>query len=374
MQSVLSITRALVRETELDRLLEFIINQAKQLLKTDGAVVLLLSEDRQHLELTLINGSNLPPGAEVQLPLQGSLAGLALANHTVQISAHSLHEDYIVSIRKLLAPAPLHSLLCAPLEIQGQALGVLLLWSKNERRFTDRDSSLVYLFADQAALALYNARLHVENRRLAIEQERQRLARELHDSVTQSLYSIGMVAQASLRLLQQGQESRLSESIHYIHQLSQMALAEMRERVYDLHPTVLKDKDLVETLKGYCDMLSTQYGLTIDFMATKGLKFSVYQRENLYYIAREALWNVVKHAGPTRVKVQLEKKTDQIVLSIVDQGPGFALPAAQRSEMMGLRSMEERAKLLRGSFKIHSEAETGTQIIVQIPAQLPQAK
>src|SRR3712207_6290053 len=103
-------------------------------------------------------------------------------------------------------------------------------------------------------------------------------------------------------------------------------------------------------------MLSEQYGLTIDFTADKDLKFSIYQRENLYYIAREALWNIVKHAGPTQVKVQLMKRVNQLVLSIADQGPGFALSAAQRGEMMGLRSMEERAKLLMGSFEIHSEA------------------
>jgi PAS domain S-box-containing protein len=371
MQSVLSITRALVSEIHLDSLLNFITTQAKQLMRTDGAVVLLLSEDGQYLELAPVSEPPLILNADLQLPLQGSLAELAITTDKVQSSNQSANGDYIVSIRKLLAPAQIHSLWCAPLGVQGQTLGVLLLWSKKERKFTDRDSYLAHLFADQAALALYNARLHIENRKLAVEQERQRLARELHDSVTQSLYSIGMVAQASLRLLDKTRESKLEDPVKYIHQLSQVALAEMRERVYDLHPTVLKERELPRVLEGYCEMLSEQYGLTIDFKTEDNLKFSLYQRENLYYIAREALWNIVKHAGPTHVKVSLSRESKQFVLLIVDQGPGFALSSSQRTEMMGLRSMEERAKLLMGSFEIQSSPGTGTQITVRIPLQLP---
>lgn len=372
MQSVLSITRALVSETHPDNLLNFIITQAKQLMKTDGAVVLLLNENDQYLELTPIDETQSPLHPSLQLPLQGSLAELAITSGTVQSGNQSSNDNYIISIRKLLAPAQIHSLWCAPLGVQGQTLGVLLLWTEKERNFTDRDNYLAHLFADEAALALYNARLHIENRKLAVEQERQRLARELHDSVTQSLYSIGMAAQASLRLMDKGQESKLEDPVKYIHQLSQVALAEMRERVYGLHPTVLKERDLTQALQGYCEMLSEQYGLTVDFAAEDNLKFSLYQRENLYYIAREALWNIVKHAGPTHVTVRLNKESKGFILTIVDQGPGFALPDSQRTEMMGLRSMEERAKLLMGSFEIHSEPGTGTQITIQIPTQLPQ--
>ena len=366
MQSVLVIARALVSEIDINKLLEFIMSQAEHLTNAEGAAVLLLSEDGQWLEVATPGEAWAQMKAGLRLLTQGSLAELAIASQRVQVSNQVREDQRVASIQALLESVELHSLLCAPLIAQGENLGVLLVWNKRKQIFTEHDNRIMALFADQAALAWHNARLHTQNRELAIEQERQRLARELHDSVTQSLYSIGLAAQASLRLL--GKDSNgAQEPIIHIQQLSQTALTEMREQLYNLRPTALADKGLIEVLTGYCDRLNEQYGLTVDFAADFKPKLSMYQKESLYYIAREALWNVVKHSESNEVKLSLMREQDEIVLSILDQGAGFDAIALDQAETMGLRNMKERAKLLGGSFELQSRSERGTWIFVRIP-------
>jgi PAS domain S-box-containing protein len=376
-QSVLAITRALVTEINLDRLLEFMMTQARSLTYASGAAVLLLSDDGQYLEVVRPDDHQqfelIPLGelrfwikSNLRLPLKGSLAELAMNSQVIQISNQTLADERTASIRALLHLDQVHSLICAPLMIMGRNVGVLLIWSEREQFFIERDHRIISLFADQAALALNNAHLHVLNRELTIEQERHRMARELHDSVTQTLYSIGMAAEASLRLMKQKNKAEIQQPVEHIRALSQVALQEIRERVHNLHPTMLTEKTLPVILEGHCHVLREQYGLHVDLAIDPALPLTIYQRENLYYIAKEALWNVVKHAGGAEVKVSLTGEADQIILSITDKGPGFVTSAP--TEMFGLRSMEERARLLGGTFELCSELGQGTRITIQVPA------
>jgi len=369
MQSVLIISRALVSEIDLNNLLELIMTQAQHLTDTDGTTVLLLSDDGHQLEVAPPGESWLRIKAGSRLPVHGSLAGLALVSQKVQISNHPQDDDWAASICALLQPAEIHSLLCAPLVAQDKNLGILLIWNEHGQVFTEPDSRLIKLFADQSALALHNAHLHTQNRQLAIEQERRRLARELHDSVTQSLYSIGLAAQTSLRLFGQDTDSGAREPIEYIQTLSQTTLTEMKEQLYRLHPTVLNEKGLVKALAQHCEALSGQYSLTIEFTPDLEPPLPALQQEGLYYIAREALWNIVKHADATHVKIVLARENDQIILSIVDDGVGLDLAALVEDETMGLRNMKERAKLLEGAFELQSGPGEGTRLTVQIPTR-----
>jgi signal transduction histidine kinase len=369
MQTVLAITRALVSEIDLNNLLEFIMTQAEHLMNAGGVAVLLLRDDGEQLEVAAPGESWLQVQPGALLPVKGSLAEPAITGQKVQFSNHASDDDRTTSIRAFLQPVEIQALLCAPLIAQGKALGVLLVWSGHKQSFTANDGRLLGLFADEAALALHNAHLHAQNRQLAIEQERHRLARDLHDSVTQSLYSIGLAAQASLRLLGQDSDSTARKPIKHIQKLSQIALAEMRERLYDLHPTTLTDKGLVEAIDQYCNMLSEQHAMAIEFTADFEPPFSMYQRENLYYITREALWNAVKYAGATRVKVALIREKTHTILSITDEGVGFASSAFAPAETGGLRGMEERARLLGGTLELQSRPGQGTRLVVQLPVK-----
>ncbi|GAB4528332.1 MAG: hypothetical protein Kow0063_04450 [Anaerolineae bacterium] len=552
MQTVLAITRAMVSQVSLDSLLEFIMAQAEHLTDAQGAAVLLTCEDEQTLEVAPSSESWLRTKGGTRLSVAGSLIGLAIESQQVQVSNQALDDDLVAPVRALLHPVALHSLLCAPLVVQGDSLGVLLVWNKAGGIFTPHDNRLMGLFADQAALALHNAQLYqasqqelaerkrieealkrhnrelellnqasqafnstlhlnqvlatvlegiryllnvtacsiwlidpeseelvcrqaagpssevtrgwrlalgeglaglvassgegrvisdvqaderfsgkigreteggvrsvlcvplrakggvigvihvadtqparfgsadlrwvealaaaaasaIENaqlhariRQMAAEQERQRLARDLHDTVTQSLYSIGMAAQTSLKLLKQaGLDSKVTQAIDHILTLSQTTLSEMRERLYDLHPTSLADRGLVNALAQYCDMLRTQYLLSVEFRTDLEPSLSMPKQESLYYIAREALWNVVKYAGATYVNVSLTMQNGHAVLSVEDDGNGFEPTIFVQEETMGLRSMKQRAELHGGSFELETEPGRGTRVTARIPA------
>lgn len=370
MQSVLTISRALVNEINLNKLLELIMAEAGHLTNADGVAVLLLSEDRQWLEVATSSSierwSSLIAGMRVSV--QESLAGLAITSRQIQVSNEASTDKRIKFFKEPGKSVKIYSLLCAPLIAQDQSLGVLEIWHTHERIFSWHDIRLMSLFADQAAQAWHNAHLHARNRQLAIIQERHRLARALHDSVTQSLYSTGLAAQAALKILGQDADSQVQTALEHIHTLSQSALMEIREQLYHLHPTVLNKEDLVETLNQHCYFLTQQYNLAIDFKAGLASSLSLLQRDELYYIAREALWNIVKHANARHVCLTLTSEGDHVVLSVADDGIGFDMTAVTQAETMGLRGMFERAKLLGGVFELHSEPAHGTQLMVRIPA------
>lgn len=373
MQSLLAVTRSLVSDIRLDNRLELIMTQAEHLTNAEGSAVLLLSDDGEGLEVAPPDElwSQTETGSRVAL--HGTLAELAIASQKVQISNRAQDDERTAFVRALLGPAELHSLLCAPLVTQDRSVGVLLVWNKREKAFTGHDSRLMGLFADHAALALHNAHLYMRNRQLAIEQERHRLARELHDTVTQSLYSIAMAAQTSLKLLGQADTNGTArDPIQHILALSQTALAEMREQLFDLYPTALGEKGLVRALAQHCDVLRARYPLAIEFMVCPEPAFSMQQREALYYIAREALCNVVRHAGAKHVDVSLTTENGQVILSIEDDGAGFDPSVFARDETIGLRNIEERTKLLGGTFELQSSPGQGTQLTVQLPLQLLQ--
>ncbi len=369
MQSVLVVSRALLSELNLTTLLEFIITQAEHLMNAEGAAVFLVSEDGRQLEIATPGetGARMKPGST--FPIKNSLAELAFSDQKVQISNCSDNARSI-PIYTLLPSVDCY-LLCAPLIAAGKNLGVLLIWNDKNHIFTTNDSRLISLFSDQAALALNNARLHSKNRALAIEQERQRLARDLHDSVNQSLYSIGLAAASVSRSLKPEADSNIREAVEYIRMLAQATSAEIREQLHQLHPTVLAENGLIGALEQYCRVLANRYYMRIELEQFIEPNLPLSQKNELYRIAREAVWNSVKHAKADLVRIDLSTDSDQITLTITDNGIGFDTKAETVVETFGLRNMKERAELLHGRLDIHSGPETGTQLTVQIPQTKP---
>jgi two-component system NarL family sensor kinase len=186
----------------------------------------------------------------------------------------------------------------------------------------------------------------------------------------QSLYAIALAAQTSLRLLDGVQaDDHARECIEYILSLSRSTLAETRQQLHNLHPTSLSESGLVKALKRHCAKLRKRHSLAIEFSACQEPPLSIYQQEALYQIAREALWNVIKHANATHVDISLMSGDGQVILSVRDNGVGFDRATLSEGGMMGLRNAEERTKLAGGSFQLRSRPGQGTQITVQIPIQ-----
>ncbi|NJN99127.1 MAG: GAF domain-containing sensor histidine kinase, partial [Anaerolineales bacterium] len=308
--------------------------------------------------------------SNLQLPLPGSPVEQALTTRSIWVSQGVEAGRWEAALETGPDPKTIQTIVCAPLTTQNKDLGALLIWFHQPQDFSQHDTHMMTLFADQSALALNNARLHTLNRQLAIAQERQRLARDLHDSVTQTLYSIGLGAETALELISRQRSQDIHKPLAHIHQLTQIALKEIREQVHHLHPAAFADKTLGELLQTYCAMVHQQYGLTVELTIDPELRLSIYQRENLFYLAREALWNVIKHAQGAQVQLSLTQADQQAILTIADNGPGFVSIASTETQMYGLRSMRERAALLDASFGLDSSPNQGTRITVQIPLTL----
>ncbi|MCL7453142.1 MAG: histidine kinase [Anaerolineae bacterium] len=253
-----------------------------------------------------------------------------------------------------------------PFTIQEQLRGWLFLYHRQAGAYTSHQAALAQTIAHQAATAIENAHLFAQTRRLAALEERQRLARELHDSVSQVLYSIGLAGHTALTYLEQDPDQAV-EPMRYVLSLADAGLAEMRALIFELRPDSLEKDGLVVALTRQAAALRARHELEVKTELCQEPDFPLEVKEALYRIAREALNNVVKHAQASRVVIRLPHPHDAAVLEVQDDGVGFD-PQREYPGQMGLNSMRERAAELRGALEIESAAGEGTCLRVRIPA------
>lgn len=204
-----------------------------------------------------------------------------------------------------------------------------------------------------------------ESKRAAIMEERERLAQELHDSVTQSLYSLTLFTEWGRGLLETGEIESACERMARIGEISQQALKEMRLLLYELRPSALEQDGLVGALKGRLSAVEQRVGVTTCLQAETVVNLPASLEECLYRIAQEALNNALKHAEATDVTVKLETSDKAVWLTVTDNGKGFEPHTVNNNGGMGLNSMRTRVKRLGGTVEIISAKDKGTTIKVQ---------
>jgi PAS domain S-box-containing protein len=219
--------------------------------------------------------------------------------------------------------------------------------------------------ADQAATAAANARLRGATRESVALEERQRLAHELHDSVSQSLYAIQLGAGMARQRLDEN-PGAAAQPIDYVMRLAQASQAEMRAVLFDLRPEALESDGLVAGINRQIEAVRVRRGIVVQTIATEEPELHIEAKEALYRVAREALWNTVKHARARRVDVRLEVRQDSVSLEISDDGIGFD-PKRSYPGHLGLHSMQERATRVGGSLEILSIHHHGTRVVVSVP-------
>ncbi len=222
--------------------------------------------------------------------------------------------------------------------------------------------------ADQVALAIENARLRGQAEQAAAYAERSRLARELHDSVTQSLYSITLYAEAVARMLASGAGADAIEHLRELRATAQEALREMRLLIFQLSPPALEKGSLADALQMRLDAVEARGGLKVDLQVEGDERLAPRVRQELYQIAQESLNNALKHARAQSVRIQLEYKGGETRLAVSDDGCGFDPAAAGGSGGLGLRGMRERVQGVGGTLCIDSAPGKGTTIRVTVPA------
>ena len=208
--------------------------------------------------------------------------------------------------------------------------------------------------------------LYEQAQELAALQERQRLARELHDSVSQALYGMSLGAHTAREALESSDPEQALASIDYVLALAEAGLAEMRALIFELRPESLETEGLVAALTRHVAVLRARYKLAVEADLADEPDLSLERKQALYRIAQEALHNIVKHARASTVVLRLARQEREILLEVRDNGKGFD-PTGPFPGHLGLRSMRERATKMGGTLTIESAPRQGTCLGVRVP-------
>jgi signal transduction histidine kinase len=209
--------------------------------------------------------------------------------------------------------------------------------------------------------------LRQREREKAIAEERNRLARELHDSVTQALYGVMLYSEAAVGHLALGDTDRVAEHLKELQDTSQEALAEMRLLIFELRPPILEELGLVAALQTRLQAVEGRAGLKTEFKTNLEERLPPEVEEGVYRIALEALNNALKHAQARNIKIHLHQDESSASLEIVDDGIGFDMVTAHERGGLGLSAMEERVAELGGRLTVESVPSSGTRIMAVWP-------
>jgi PAS domain S-box-containing protein len=371
--AMLDLARDLASTLELDPLLNLLLDRLQVLLPYTGAGILVVDGDLlyQRAHRSALSDAE---GLRVTYPMQGwqeVWRQLEAGEPILITDTHSdsrgaqIWRELVDTPEQLSYRDSIRTCLWAPLVVRDRIVGVLAVTSDDVNAFTPHQAELAAAAARHAAVAIENARLYEAARGTAALQERQRLARELHDSVSQVLYAIALSAAAARQLLSID-TGRALATLDEIHQLSRMGLAEMRALIFELRPESLEHDGLVCALERQAAALEARHGLPVVRELCAEPDVPVLIKEVIYRVAQEALHNAVKHAQGGRLELSLSCVAERIELCIGDDGRGFA-PDAEFPGHLGLRSMRERAAVVGGVLNISSAPGQGTRVALCVP-------
>ncbi|MFD6532698.1 GAF domain-containing sensor histidine kinase [Streptomyces sp. NPDC060184] len=260
-----------------------------------------------------------------------------------------------------------------PIQDGDETIGALYLANKRCPKpegscgFTAEDEELLSILAQHAAIALTNARLYERSRELTIAQERSRLAHELHDAVSQKLFSLRLTAQAAAALVDRD-PARAKGELQQVAALAAEAVDELRAAVVELRPAALDEDGLVATLRTQVQVLDRAQSARVTFESQGVRALPAAQEEALLRVAQEALHNALRHSGGARVTVALTRRGAGTVLRITDDGHGFDPTAVrQAGRHLGLVSMSHRAHSVGGTLSVESAPGQGATIEMEVP-------
>jgi signal transduction histidine kinase len=393
MTLVARVARLVTADLHLDELLQRAADAIHELLGFPNLAIPLIDPEQPGMLVLTVKGGHykqLIPG-EYRIPItQGLMGEAARTRRSVLVNDVASDPRYMPTPGGASARAEL----AVPILLGDRVLGVVNV--ERDEPFCDEDAAIVGIIADQLAVAIENARLYASAQQVAVLEERQRLARELHDAVTQHLSSIALIAQTLEPAYARGTEEGEGRARRLV-ELSQVALDEMRVLLAELRPRArrrngsrddeapagsararLRHHGLAEALSLLAADVSRD-AVPVDVDVATYVPRPLAEEEALYRIAQEALSNVVKHAGATRARLRLATDGRTTVLSIADDGAGFTASIERTGEHavqmggLGLLTMRERATAIGGMIRIDSSAAEGTtiEVVMAPPGEAP---
>lgn len=349
----------------LDKTLEYTVGQACRLLNAEACLLYRFDDEYGAATLRACHGLRTDLLPHDSLPIGETAAGesvlyrpyLAISDLVTQrpsAPAAQIHQDWLLGMGY-------RALLAVRLMVKEELYGGLTLYYGTSREFSAEDIQLAVAFGDHAALAIENDRLRAQARRTAVAAERSRIARDLHDSVTQTLFSAHLIAEVLPKL----QESHPEESVRRAEELRQLtrgALAEMRTLLLELRPAALSKVSINDLLRQLADATTGRARIPVELHIDGDEELPAAVKTALFHVAQEALNNVVKHARATQASIALQCQPEGVKLAVCDDGVGFD-PASVPAEHLGLSIMHERVQEIDGQLVIDSKPGEGTCIV-----------
>jgi signal transduction histidine kinase len=372
LSSLLEVSHTVASTLQLKPLLGLILDQLKAVVGYTGASIFAVEGE----ELILLDDRN-PDPQEHLMPLRFPAGHLGLMWQTLTSREspiiRDVHDDSPLAQTFRLAVGGLskttshavRACMIVPLVLRDQVIGMLVLMASEADAFTQHQATLALAIATQAAIAIENAQLYEQAQQLAAVEERQRLARELHDSVSQALYGIALGLHTA-RIQLDRDPGELPESLNYLLSLAEAALEEMRALIFELRPESLESEGLVVALSKQGAALQARHDMTVQIELCEEPNLPLQVKQALYRIAQEAMHNTVKHARASNVELVLRQTASAVILEVRDDGVGFD-PLGSFPGHLGLHSMQERLSSLSGTLQIESAQGQGTSILVQVP-------
>lgn len=355
----------------LSEVLDAVAKAAQELLAADIGLVGLLDEERQEVVIEAAAGTLVDALKGTRIPVHAKSPGSALVEGQPLTAEMCDHDQPFIHDSDLIAHEHITSYLAVPLRRGEYFLGLVEVIMRQRRRFLPHDAQLLMRLAQHVIVAIENAQLYQQLRYLATLEERDRLAREMHDDLAQALGYLNVKASIINDLLSGGLIDQAQESLMELKKVAKFVYTDVREAIFNLRTTVPFRTGLLPTLQDYLAEYRARYGMDIHLVVEKEDPriLSLEVASQLLRIVQEALTNVRKHASAKKALIRYNQGDGQVCISIEDEGRGFDMGLAAEGEQQhfGLQIMCERAKSIGGSLEIDSQRGQGTRVVVRAP-------
>ncbi len=370
LSALYAVSQAAARSQTLETFLEQSLAHFTAALRCTRGMVLLVADGEdagEPIRLRLVAHCGLSPDlalpAEMLPEANGWFAALRGQRQPIVVADVAADPATPAAMRALGS----ETLAMAPLHPYGDILGMVGVLRPAERPFTADEITLLTTVSHQTGAAVQNYRLRQTAQELALVEERHRLARDLHDSVTQALYGVTLFAKASQSSIKVGNIPLTTQYIDHLSETARQALKEMRLLIFELRPAVLEQVGLVGALHQRMEAVERRAGVAVEFQVAAIPELPTALESHIYQIAQEALNNILKHSGATWVALRLITQAGELQLTIQDNGKGFDPSGIGETAGLGFTTMRERAERIGGRLQISSAPGKGTRVSLMVP-------
>lgn len=361
LEALYEITAVSSQTLDISKLLAQSLTKTVTALQSNYGTIHLFAHDDASI-LHLVQHKQIPPHHLTQLQTLSAKHPLTQWATTEQNPFFAPDVNQIEWVSESMPPCPL---LSAPIHVGQDALGLLSIVGQPESDFNLEEIALFASIADQIGNGIQMNRFRQLAQKTAVSAERDRISRDLHDSVTQDLYGLVAFTEAGQAQLEAGTTDHIGETYQRVGQTARQVLKEMRLFLHQLRPLQLEEDGLIGALHMRLAAVEGRSNIEARLLADDTIKMSLLEEEALYYIAQESLNNALRHAHATAVTIYLSREEDIIILEIIDDGCGFD-PAQAHNGGMGLQNIRQRTQNIDGLCKIISSPGTGTRIRIEI--------